>query len=188
MMAKTPGANASPPRGPFHRPLRLREVSSNGVARAFDAAPAECEAIAADLGFPAVASLHADLRVTPRAGGQFDVTGKVEAVLTQVCVATLEPFESTVRQDVAIRFAPPKSAEALGSARTADIDLDAPEDDPDPIVDNAIDLGAVALEFVVLGCDPYPKKPGVHFSDVSSGEEEQDRSPFAALGRLKDPS
>ena len=51
-----------------------------------------------------------------------------------------------------------------------------------------IDLGAVALEFLVLACDPYPRKPGVHFSDVSIGEKEQDPSPFAALGRFKDPS
>ena len=35
------------------------------------------------------------------------------------------------------------------------------EDAPDPIVDGKIDLGALAAEFMILGLDPYPRKPGV---------------------------
>ena len=41
----------------------------------------------------------------------------------------------------------------------------------------------------MLARDPYPKKPGVHFTDVLIGEKEQeDPSPFAALERFKDQS
>ena len=35
------------------------------------------------------------------------------------------------------------------------------EDEPDPIIDGKIDLGALAAEFFALGLDPYPRKPGV---------------------------
>ncbi len=184
-MKKVPDHRAAPPRGPFPRPLRLREVPDAGLARSLDATDAECRAIAADLGFPAVASLHADLRVAARAGGLFEVTGTLEALLTQVCVVTLEPFESRLRQDVSMRFAQPSADQPVGG-EIADVDLDHLDDMPDPIVDNTIDLGAVVLEFLVLACDPYPRKPGVNFNDLLVGEEEREPSPFAALGRLKD--
>ncbi|MCX8255413.1 MAG: DUF177 domain-containing protein, partial [Beijerinckiaceae bacterium] len=63
------------------------------------------------------------------------------------------------------------------------------EDPADPIVDGKIDLGAVTLEFLTLSLDLYPRKPGVHFTDVSVGDkDEAGESPFAALRRLKDPS
>ena len=35
---------------------------------------------------------------------------------------------------------------------------------PDEIVNGQIDLGAITAEFLVLGLDPYPRKPGVDFS------------------------
>lgn len=185
-MARPPEQRLAPPRGPLSRPLRIREVPETGLARAIDATEAECKAIAADLGLPALALLHADLRVATRPGGRFDVAGTVRAVATQVCVVTLEAFESTLSQEVAISFAQPSSTRPLGQAQAIDVDLDVLEDAPDPLIDNTIDLGAVALEFLVLACDPYPKKPGVHFKDVLIGEEEDEPSPFAALGRLKD--
>ena len=61
-------------------------------------------------------------------------------------------------------------------------DLEA-EDPPDPLVGDHIDLGAVAREFVALGLDPYPRKPGVVFAyeEDAPGEE----SPFARLAALK---
>ena len=34
------------------------------------------------------------------------------------------------------------------------------DDSPEPLVGGAVDLGAVATEFLVLGIDPYPRKPG----------------------------
>ena len=35
---------------------------------------------------------------------------------------------------------------------------------PDEIVNGQIDLGALTAEFLALGLDPYPRKPGVDFS------------------------
>lgn len=182
-------------RGPFYRPLRVREVPEKvGVDRDIEATPEECAAVASNYELPALASLKANLHIAAH-GGRFDVTGFVESVLTQICVVTLEPFESTLRQDVDISFALPtsavrgSSAERLRAAATVDIDMDVQDDAPDLIVDNTIDLGAVALEFLMLARDPYPKKPGVHFADVLIGEkEEEDPSPFAALQRFKDQS
>ncbi len=182
-MVKTPEYQA-PPRGPLSRLLRVRDVPDAGLHRAIDATPAECLAVAEDFKLPAVASVHADLRVAPQAGDRFVVTGTVEAVVTQNCVVTLDPFETTLRQDVAVTFAQP----AARAGAALDVSLDVLDDAPDLLVDNTIDLGRVVMEFLALACDPYPRKPGVHFRDVMIGEEEAEPSPFAALGRLKDRS
>jgi hypothetical protein len=44
-------------------------------------------------------------------------------------------------------------------------------------------LGALTAEFLALGLDPYPRKPGVDFSYKEDGDEAD--TPFAALRRLR---
>ena len=56
-------------------------------------------------------------------------------------------------------------------------------DPPEPIVDGAIDLGGITLEFLALALDPYPRKPGASFE--SSAGDTGIESPFAALAKLK---
>ncbi|MGB7247021.1 MAG: DUF177 domain-containing protein, partial [Methylovirgula sp.] len=60
-------------------------------------------------------------------------------------------------------------------------------DPPDAIVDGMIDVGALAAEFLALGLDPYPKKPGVEFAPVTVPEESAGR-PFDALKKLTNRS
>ena len=48
--------------------------------------------------------------------------------------------------------------------------------------DGVIDLGAVATEFLILGIDPYPRKPGVQFEAPTAAEP--GGHPFAALAAL----
>jgi hypothetical protein len=60
------------------------------------------------------------------------------------------------------------------------------DNEVEPLVAGSIDLGAVATEFLLLGLNPYPRKPGVEFQpppDASS-----DEGPFAALAALKKDS
>ena len=54
---------------------------------------------------------------------------------------------------------------------------------PEPIVDGRLDLGALATEFLILGIDPYPRKPGAVFEAPSSAD--RDATAFAALAALK---
>jgi hypothetical protein len=61
------------------------------------------------------------------------------------------------------------------------------EDLPDPIVAGRIDLGALVAEFLALGLDPYPRKPGVEFAEPQGAAHEPvGESPFAKLRGLKD--
>ena len=56
---------------------------------------------------------------------------------------------------------------------------------PEPIVNGAIDLGKLATEFLVLGIDTYPRKPGAAFAAPETPPD-PDEHPFAALRALKE--
>ena len=123
------------------------------------------------------------MRRSGRGGAR--ATGEVHAEVTQVCVVSLEPFAATVDEPIDVRFAPDEAAEAARRAKEDDAEMVevGGEDPPDPIVDGKIDLGALATEFLALGLDPYPRKPGVAF-DPPEAESGQD-SPFAPLAEPK---
>jgi len=53
--------------------------------------------------------------------------------------------------------------------------------------DRAVDLGALAIEFLVLGIDPYPRKAGAQFEAPAEANDPTDH-PFAVLGVLKKDS
>ena len=60
------------------------------------------------------------------------------------------------------------------------VDADEP---PEPLQDGVVDLGAVATEFLLLGIDPYPRKPDAVFDAPPAGDPAD--KPFAALAALK---
>ncbi|MGO4869464.1 MAG: YceD family protein [Roseiarcus sp.] len=166
----------------FSRPVRVEALPKEGLTQTIEANPAERAALAELNGLPGIAKLTATF-VLKRAGrGGVRVSGVVHAELTQTCVVSLEPFAATLDEPVDVRFAP--SAEEAAARRGASgaaaetILLDA-EDAPDPIVDGRVDLGALAAEFMALGLDPYPRKPGVAFAPPA--EDASADSPFGAL-------
>ena len=170
---------------PFSRPFRVDALPAEGQSQTIEAGPEERAALAALNRLPAIASLTATFAARRSGRGGVHVTGDVHAEVTQVCVVSLEPFAATVDEPVDVRFAPAEAAEAARRVKEDDaalVELGG-EDPPDPIIDGRIDLGALAAEFLALGLDPYPRKPGVAFDppEPQRGEE----SPFAALAEPK---
>lgn len=201
---KLPSNGAVVPAAAFSRPFAVDDVPEAGLDIDVTASPEECAAVARDNDLASVASIVGHFHVARRPGGLFQVTGTVTARVTQTCVVSLEPFESDVVQDVDVDFAPrAPSVEPEGAGRRRDasrrrappappppvkpVSEEMDEDAPDPIVNGRIDLGALTEEFLTLGLDLYPRKPGVAFEDVVD-EPEPGRSAFAALERLKDRS
>ena len=195
-------------RGPFSRVVDVRRLPDTGLTSQVEATPAECAALAAAMDLPAIASLVGRFELRRRAGGRVAVNGEVSAEVSQLCVVTLESFVSRVTQPIDLLFAPAVIPEADGQGRSPDRrKRQAPDhqladrrqsaagapvpgsddqaDPPDPLIDDAIDLGAVAAEFVALALDPYPRKPGVSFDDMVEAPEADEPSAFAALERLK---
>ncbi|GJD35575.1 YceD family protein [Methylobacterium aerolatum] len=164
------------PASPLSRPVDVGRLPRGRAEVTVEATPEECATLAADFGIPALRDLVGRF-VLSGTTTRLTVTGTVEARVTQVCTVTLEPFESSVREPVEVVYSdvPPSEEPEEDAAENA------PEP-PDPIVNGRIDLGALTAEFLALGLDPYPRKPGVAFEPVASGEES---GAFAALGRLR---
>jgi hypothetical protein len=89
-------------------------------------------------------------------------------------VVTLDPFDSTMREEVDVDFAAP---DAFAGTPAEDAEI------PDPIVNGRVDLGSLTAEFLALGLDPYPRKPGVAFEPPAGDAPE---TPFSRLKSLKD--
>jgi uncharacterized metal-binding protein YceD (DUF177 family) len=177
---------------PLSRPLAVSDVPPSGLDVTVQPTEAERAALAKALGLVAVPALEGRFRIVPRRGGYL-VTGVVEGTVTQTCVVSLDPFEAPVREEVEVGFAEEEPAASRSRGRHVDDDDDDGEsghelsaedlDAPDPVVNGRIDPGALTAEFLALGLDPYPRKPGVSF-EPPAGEAEE--SPFAALKRLKE--
>jgi uncharacterized metal-binding protein YceD (DUF177 family) len=124
----------------------------------------------------ALSALVADFDVTRRGAG-LAVKGTVSAQVRQTCVVTLDPVENTVEETVDLVFLP--NASEVGAAGT---ETDRDDDSIEPLVGDTIDLGTIATEFLILGVDPYPRKPGAVFTPPAQDGESH---PFAALKALK---
>ena len=166
---------------PFSRVVRVDSIPRDGRTVAIEASPTEREALAALYRLPSIEALSAELTLERSAQDEVRVRGVVHGRLTQICVVSLEPFPAVVNEEVDVRFA--ELADDVAARRpssepqTFSID---DEDEPDPIIEGRIDLGALAAEFFALGLDPYPRKPGAEFE---SPQDRQDVDlPFSALG------
>jgi uncharacterized metal-binding protein YceD (DUF177 family) len=173
---------------PLSRSLAVNEIPPGGMDVTVVTTADERAALARDFGLPAVPELVGRYHLSPVQRG-VTVTGTVEGVVTQRCVVSLELFDSPVHENVEAAFSEDapvftgldegEDEDGEGRHELTARDLDA----PDPIVNGRIDLGALTAEFLALGLDPYPRKPGAAFE---AGPEPERDSPFAALKSLKD--
>ncbi|PZU92365.1 MAG: metal-binding protein [Chelatococcus sp.] len=172
---------------PLRHVVRVEAIKTRGTPVAVTAGPAERQAVATALGLASVEALEGRYSLS-RNGDRVRLEGKIEAALHQTCVVTLEPFPVKLSVPVELDFAPEVESRVAarrgGDAEEIDVEVMLGEaDPPEPIVDGTIDLGSVTVEFLSLALDPYPRKPGVAFSEPAP-ELQEERSPFAALARL----
>ena len=163
---------------PLSRPVAVDRLPSEGTEIVVTATAEERERLARDFDLPAIHALEGRF-ILAGSAARVRVRGRVTAAVRQTCVVTLDPFEGNVDEEVEVDFTAPdhlpkQVAEEVERAPTQD-----------EIISGQIDLGRVTSEFLALGLDPYPRKPGVAFSFEPEGEPEP--SPFAALDRLKRP-
>ncbi len=165
---------------PWAVPVPLEEIPETGLHMEIEASPEVRAALAklADVSEIAQASAVFDL---VRADGGVDVQGRVKARVGQTCVATLEPVENEVNEPIEVAFR--RDAELTEVPAHGAQVLDEDEDPPEPLVGGKVDLGALATEFLLLGIDPYPRKPGAEFAPPAEGEPNE--HPFAGLEALK---
>ena len=178
-------SKSDPKSDPWRVPVAVLQIPESGLHRELDADAAVRQAMADIAGLREVLSAHASLDVTPKGGGRFHVAGNVRARVGQTCVVTLDPIENEIDEPIDLIFAPPEQIPEL-----SDLVDDAAEDNaetpdpPEPIVNGTIDLGRLATDALLLGIDPYPRKPNAVFEHEVTPPDPEDH-PFAALKALK---
>ena len=171
---------------PWRSVVAVAAIPDEGLHRDIEAGEAERQAIATLAGLRELPRLAASFDLLPAGGGRVHVRGRVRAEAGQTCVVTLEPMTSEVDEAVDVMFSPHLADPARAAASEDDADDALADDPPEPIVNDEIDLGALAAEFLLLGLDPYPRKDGAVFEPVITPADPADH-PFAALAALKQP-
>jgi Large ribosomal RNA subunit accumulation protein YceD len=173
----------SPSKAPWSVPVSVDDIPLNGLHREIDASPAiRAQVLALVAGLASVhdlPKLSAVFDLTRR-GTKVHVAGHVSARVGQTCVVTLEPIESDVEEVVDVLFAP---TSGYDHSAAPEIEVRLGEEPPEPLVGDTVDLGALATEFLVLGVNPHPRKPGAEFGSVKLGDDGPRH--FAALEALK---
>jgi len=162
---------------PFSRIVRVDALPKEGQTVAIEATGAERQALAALYRLPSIEALSASLTLKRSTRGGVRVTGAIHGELTQICVVSLDPFSAAIDEEIDVRFAAlADDGEAGEAVQTVSMN---DEDEPDPLMDNKIDVGALAAEFFALGIDPYARKPGVAF--IPPKKEGARETPFSVL-------
>lgn len=177
---------------PWQVPVAAEDIGESG--QHFDlVADEEARAgVARMAGLRDLSRLEANFDVTRHGIGGLRVVGRVSAAAGQTCGVTLEPIVNEIDEEIDLVFAPrpaspqpPREAKKRGEADEKAVKkgtADQASEEPEPLIGGRIDLGVLATEFLILGLDPYPRKPGAVFEppQVVKGDE----SPFAALASL----
>jgi uncharacterized metal-binding protein YceD (DUF177 family) len=167
---------------PWSIPVSLHEVPLTGRRFELAADEATRAAIAKSAELRALLRLEATFDVSRREPNGLHVAGRVCATVGQDCVVTLDPIENEIDEMVDLIFVP-GAAPAVGDAPGRVAAEDEADEGPEPLLNDAVDLGAIATEFLILGVDPYPRKPEAVFQAPPTDDSSD--HPFAALAKLR---
>jgi Large ribosomal RNA subunit accumulation protein YceD len=168
---------------PWSMPVSIHEIPETGRHVELAADEAVRAAVAGAAGLEALPRLEATFDVTRRGANGLRVTGRVSATVGQICVVTLDPIENEIEEMVDLDFVPaagPDIESSSGQGHSVEVTV---EEAPELLFGDTVDLGALATEFLMLGIDPYPRKPGAVF--VAETPEDEMDHPFAALAGLR---
>jgi Large ribosomal RNA subunit accumulation protein YceD len=176
---------------PLRRPIRIDRIQ-DGFEDRVTLTLAERAEIAALQDLPALDSLTFDYRLQSVPGGSVRLQGRLRAAYTQTCVVSLAPIAASLELPVDAEFWPLSAIERWQAETDRDVLAEPATDWPEPICDNAIDLGPLIYESFATALDPYPRAEGAQFEwpdtaprdnpDAPAGE-----GPFAVLKRLRKP-
>ncbi|MGE0152814.1 MAG: DUF177 domain-containing protein [Reyranellaceae bacterium] len=165
----------------------LKELTGEPVGFDLKATAPEREELRRRFGLVGLEELAADGTIYPLRGGQgLRLEGRLRAAVTQNCVVTLEPVVQRIDEAFAVEFG---AAGEVIEAASGEMVLPPDQEQPEPLPENGLDLGALVAEQLALAIDPYPRREGAdleevlrrHGIDALAGKP----NPFAALAALK---
>jgi hypothetical protein len=171
---------------PWQVPVAIEDVAETGQHFELVADNDVRAAVARLVGLRDLPRLKANFDVRRHGADGLHVSGRMSATVGQNCVVTLEPLANEVEEDIDLLFAPPPPVEHKADEAVEEAS-ERPQrswNGPEPLIGGVVDLGALATEFLILGLDPYPRKPGAVFE--APQDVKPDPGPFAALAGLKE--
>ena len=169
----------------LHRPVDLGGLLDSGRVVDITASADECAAIARRLGLVALRDFRAVGRLdVVRRGRVTSFDARLRATVTQTCIVTLEPVEAVIDETIEVRLLSQSETRAQ-----QELDIDIEEDDIEITETGIVDVGDIAVQYLALALDPYPRSPGAAevVLPVEGGDEETTpANPFDVLKKLKD--
>lgn len=166
----------------FSRPVRVDTLGEEPQSIAIEAEARERAALARRFGLVAIDSLRAEVTLR-HTGTDVIAAGRLDAQVTQSCVATAEPVAETVDAPFELEFRPQPEA----GRPDEEVELSEAEMDVVFYEGESIDLGEAVAETLALSLDPYPRAPGAEAALKAAGvTSEEEAGPFGALAGLRD--
>lgn len=167
---------------PWSSTIRLDDVGEAGRHVELEASEAVRLALAKPAGVDAIERLVARFDLTRRGRDRLHVTGEVSGTVRQTCVVTLDPVVNNLTEAIDLTFAPPR--EPISETADPAFEATSSGEEMEPLIGNSVDLGLIAIEFFMLGIDPYPRRPGAGF-DAPNAVADPASHPFAGLAALQ---
>jgi len=162
----------------------VASLPGTGIDRPIKPSEQERTAIAERLGLQAVDRFDIRIEVRPWRGSGARLNASFEADIVQTCVVTLDPVPAHVSDSFEVKFLPARMIEEPRPGQ--ELDLSPDEDDPEPLGGEngtSFDAGDLAVQYLSLALDPYPRAAGAAIPEEATTAEEP--SPFAVLASLK---
>ncbi len=184
---------ASLPQNEWSEWIDTEKLDDKGATVTITADEAARIALARRLNIAGLTSLKADLTVQPTAGGVFEVTGRFSAALTQTCVVSGDPIDTSIEESVEGWFTDREKMLSFAKARQerdtkkghVEVEMLDEREDPEEMVNGHIDLGELVAQHLSLAINPYPHKEGVSFDLGDDQPLKRAENPFEALKTLK---
>ncbi|WP_424940295.1 YceD family protein [Aliiroseovarius sp. S253] len=185
MSTDTPGTGQHTTK--YQHILRVADLST-GSATPFELIPtdAECKAIAAELGIPALRKLRFKGTLNARGKTDWQLKAQLGATVVQDCVVTLDPVTTRIEDPVSRRW-----VRDLPELEAGD-EIEMPDDETLEQLGAEIDLGEVMIESLALALPMFPRAEGAELDQTNFAApgvapmSDEDARPFAGLSALRD--
>lgn len=171
----------------FSRPIVLLQIGNRESRHTIAVEPKEREALAKRLRVASLDQLEGTIVLRRvRGGTAFSASGRLQAEVTQTCVATLEPLPTRVDEEFAETFEIPET-HASSEEKEVEFFLDDEVEPagPELLSSGSFDLGEFLVQLLAERLDPYPRSSTAPPQDGEWGAAEDiaDPGPFAGLAR-----
>ncbi len=165
----------------FSLPIALDTLGEVPRQIEIEAGEAERAGLARRFSLPDISALTAAMTLV-RSGDLITATGRIEATVTQSCIASGAPVAARIVEAFSIEF------RRMPDGAAPDDEAELGEDELDVVFYEgaSIDIGEAAAETLALALDPYPRAPDADAAlKVAGVKGEEEAGPFAALASLR---